>query len=150
YVRPETLRKDAGRFAPLAVDRRVRCLRGVDASGRPDEGCTQAGLPDQPAPCPFGGTPETRCLTGLAHISLPVSPANAHYGAKGDYRTCLGNLKVSPERFRACQDGSARPLILGEPGRDGYTADGPVKARLSYNPLFDALIEDVRGVAGAR
>lgn len=157
YARPETMAAKAERFARLAGDAvRIRCVHGSDA------GAVGCGLPLPPArPCAFGRDGGW-CVTGLAHISVPVSPRNRHYGADGDYRNCLGNLEAGAERFCRClrrdrgQDSALCPgpsgpaeagdaiRILGEPGEAEYRAGAPLAARLSYNPSFDGLAADIR------
>lgn len=154
YVAPATLAAQPDLYAARERrDHRIVCLHGLGAD---DVGCA---LPPgrAPTPCPFGDE-AGRCVTALSHIGIPVSPANPHYGAAGEYRNCLAyaTRKEWP-RFCGCLTADQRagaalcrgvlpapgPLRLGEPTKDESAANGPLTARLGYNPLFDQMVDRI-------
>jgi len=154
YVTPATLAAQSDFYAALGRDdHRVACIHGL---GDGDIGCA----PDRSVAariCAFGDAPGA-CVTGLSHIGVPVSPANRHYGAAGDYRNCLAySTQKDWPRFCGCITDEQRagtalcrgvapstePLRLGEPTKAEIAAGGPLTARLGYNPLFDRLVSSI-------
>lgn len=77
-------------------------------------------------------------VTEMSHLSLVASPGNAHYGRKGDYRNCLHYLQ-NLEKMERCKSEIGIPAgeILAE------KLTGPVFMRLTYNPDFDGLLNEI-------
>ncbi len=79
-------------------------------------------------------------ILNFAHISIPVSPDNPHYGRKGDYRNCLHYFRKDAERFRSCRSSGAN-MKYGELTKSNlaqYTL-----GRLTYNSDFENLLEAI-------
>ena len=86
--------------------------------------------------------PEQR-IAGFSHQSVHIAPANAHYGAHGDYRSCG---QASDENAEAV----ARCLAAAHPWRaevfganSAGVPDAAPVARLTFNPRFGELLEQV-------
>ena len=82
-------------------------------------------------------------IAGFSHQAVHIAPANAHYGARGDYRSCG---QASGERAEAV----ARCLAAPHPWRGevfgenrAAIPDGAPLARLTYNPRFGELLDQV-------
>ena len=86
--------------------------------------------------------PEER-IAGFSHQSVHIAPANAHYGAHGDYRSCGQASDESPGAVARCL--AAPHPWRGEVFGDNRAAipDGAPVARLTYNPRFGELLEQV-------
>ncbi|SEH34421.1 alpha/beta hydrolase [Magnetospirillum fulvum] len=154
YVAPATLAAQPDLYAARERrDHRIVCLHGL---GGDDVGCAPARSPAA-VTCPFGDQAGT-CITALSHIGIPISPTNPHYGATGDYRNCLAySSRKDWPRFCGCVTAEQRagsalcrgvlpasgPVRLGEPTKDDIATNGPLTARLGYNPLFDRLVDKV-------
>ena len=70
-----------------------------------------------------------------SHISVHVAPENAHYGRRGDYRSCKHYL-YDANAWRACKTTS--PIAQGERGIE--KPNGIIFTRLTYNPDFAQLM----------
>lgn len=83
--------------------------------------------------------PELRIM-GFSHQAVHVAPNNQHYGQYGVYRNCGINAGRSAEMAARCieADWPWRAEIVGDipPG----VPDGAIPARLTFNPLFDAMM----------
>lgn len=82
--------------------------------------------------------PEQR-ITSLSHVAIQGSPENPYYGKQGEYRMC--NWYSDDEKlFSACKKGN--DIWFGEKGKllKDKSASG---ARVSWNPFFDNLMEDI-------
>ena len=86
--------------------------------------------------------PEQR-IAGFSHQSVHIAPANAHYGVHGDYRSCGQASGESAEAVARCL--AAPHPWRGEVFGDNRAAipDGAPLARLTYNPRFGELLEQV-------
>jgi esterase/lipase len=90
----------------------------------------------------------------ISHIGLPIDPSNARYGRNSSYRSCLHYYweKDAPSWF-FCSDPAKTPanseVRYGEISEANLSAH--VMRRLTYNPDFDHLAEDLVGfLDGAR
>ena len=86
--------------------------------------------------------PEQR-IAGFSHQSIHIAPANAHYGAHGDYRSCGQASDESAEAVARCL--AAPHPWRGEVFGDNRVAtpDRAPVARLTYNPRFGELLDQV-------
>ena len=86
--------------------------------------------------------PEQR-IAGFSHQSIHIAPANTHYGTQGDYRSCGQASDESAEAVARCLAAPHpwRGEVVGE-SRAAIPDAGPV-ARLTYNPRFGELLEQV-------
>ncbi|MXY65767.1 MAG: alpha/beta fold hydrolase [Gammaproteobacteria bacterium] len=82
-------------------------------------------------------------IAGFSHLSVHIAPANAHYGTHGDYRNCGQASGERAEVVERCLDDAHpwRGEMFGD-NRAGIP-DGTPVARLTYNPHFDELLEQV-------
>ena len=82
-------------------------------------------------------------IAGFSHLSVHIAPANAHYGTHGDYRNCGQASGERAEVVARCLDATHpwRGEVFGD-NRAGIP-DGTPVARLTYNPRFDELLEQV-------
>ena len=87
--------------------------------------------------------PPGQRIAGFSHQSVHIAPANAHYGAHGDYRSCGQASDESAEAVARCLV-APRPW-RGEVFGDNRAAipDGEPLARLTYNPRFGELLDQV-------
>ena len=82
-------------------------------------------------------------IAGFSHQSIHIAPANAHYGADGDYRSCGQASGESAEVVARCL--AAPHPWRGEVFGDNQAAtpgNSPV-ARLTYNPRFGELLDQI-------
>jgi len=86
-----------------------------------------AGFPDQN-------------IRSFAHTALLQSPDNPHYGARGSYRFCTHYYRFDRQKYDLCKQG--QESCLGEIFDE--SADCPVVRRLTYNPLFEDMLVDIR------
>ena len=86
--------------------------------------------------------PEQR-IAGFSHQSIHIAPSNTHYGMQGDYRSCGQASGESAETVARCLAAPHpwRGEVVGE-SRAAIPGTGPV-ARLTYNPRFGELLEQV-------
>ena len=82
-------------------------------------------------------------IAGFSHQSIHIAPANAHYGAHGDYRSCGQASDESAEAVARCL--AAPHPWRGEVFGDNRAAipDGEPLARLTYNPRFGELLDQI-------
>jgi esterase/lipase len=83
--------------------------------------------------------PEQR-IRSFAHTSLIQSPANPHYGAHGSYRFCTHYYLLDRWKYERCKAGEED--CLGEMFDE--SADCQVIRRLTYNPLFEEMLAEIR------
>ena len=86
--------------------------------------------------------PEQR-IAGFSHQTIHIAPANTHYGTYGDYRSCGQASGESAEAVARCL--AAPHPWRGETVGESRTAipDAEPMARLTYNPRFGELLEQV-------
>ena len=86
--------------------------------------------------------PEQR-IAGFSHQAIHIAPANTHYGTHGDYRSCGQASDESAEAVARCLAAPHpwRGAVVGD-SRAAIASASPV-ARLTYNPRFGELLEQV-------
>ena len=86
--------------------------------------------------------PEQR-IAGFSHLSIHIAPANVHYGAHGDYRSCGQASGESAEAVARCLAAPHpwRGEVFG--ANRAAIPDGAPVARLTYNPRFGDLLEQI-------
>lgn len=84
--------------------------------------------------------PERR-IRSFSHTSLIQSPSNPHYGARGTQRVCAHYYRLNPSKYARCKAGEED--CLGEIFDE--SEDCRVIRRLTYNPLFEEMLEEMRG-----
>ena len=86
--------------------------------------------------------PEQR-IAGFSHQSVHIAPANAHYGAHGDYRSCGQASDESADAVARCLAAPHpwRGEVFGD--NRAVVPDGAPVARLTYNPRFGELLEEI-------
>ncbi|WP_240009599.1 alpha/beta hydrolase [Marinomonas algicola] len=77
-------------------------------------------------------------ITGLSHMSIHGSPDDKHYGIKGDYRIC--DFDKDKGDYKRCK--SEPNIWFGEKG-ELLNSKSTYGARITWNPYFDSLVEDV-------
>ena len=82
--------------------------------------------------------PESNIL-GLSHMAIHGDPENTYYGAMGEYRICSWYLS-DESLYDACRTDKAN--WFGEESDDLFDK-GPHAARVSWNPNFNSLMEEV-------
>ena len=86
--------------------------------------------------------PEQR-IAGFSHQSLHIAPDNAHYGTQGDYRSCGEASDESAEAIARCRAAEHpwRGAVFGD--NQAAIPDAAPFARLTFNPRFGELLEQV-------
>ncbi len=79
-------------------------------------------------------------IRSFAHTALLQSPSNPHYGARGSYRFCTHYYRLDRQKYQRCKNGEED--CLGEMFDE--SEDCPVIRRLTYNPLFDEMLAEIR------
>jgi len=79
-------------------------------------------------------------IKSFAHTALLQAPDNPHYGALGSYRFCTHYYLLDRQKYQRCKNG--QESCLGEMFDE--TEDCPVVRRLTYNPLFEDMLADIR------
>lgn len=82
--------------------------------------------------------PEAKIL-GLSHMAVHGNPKNTYYGAAGEYRIC-GWYLSDEALYQACRED--KDNWFGE-GSDALTKSSPHAARVSWNPNFNELMQEV-------
>lgn len=82
--------------------------------------------------------PQSKIL-GLSHMSVHGSPRNPYYGEAGEYRICGWHL-ADESLYQTCF--TDKDNWFGERS-DGLLAKSPHAARISWNPNFDLLMQDI-------
>jgi esterase/lipase len=72
-------------------------------------------------------------IIDFSHICLPIAPSNSHYGVAGDYQSFL--------QYPDNQPPSNKEIFLGAVSRTNLNRG--VIQRLSYNPDFAAMLEEI-------
>ena len=78
-------------------------------------------------------------IKSFAHTALLASADNRHYGAQGSYRFCTHYHRLAPDKYQRCKAGLED--CLGEMFDE--TPDCQVVRRLTYNPLFEPMLDDI-------
>ena len=124
----------------------------VDSRATLDWFSRQRGLPKRMLYYSTGrpGTPEKVTLVpahlpaqnikSFSHTSLMQSPSNPHYGKQGEHCFCTHYYHLDPARYRRCK--ARQEDCLGEMFDE--SADCEVIRRLTYNPLFEELLAEIR------
>jgi esterase/lipase len=84
--------------------------------------------------------PEQR-IRSFSHTSLIQSPANPHYGARGTQRVCAHYYRLDALKYARCKAGEED--CLGEIFDE--SEDCRVVRRLTYNPLFEEMLDEMHG-----
>ncbi|MGO2353938.1 MAG: alpha/beta hydrolase [Marinomonas foliarum] len=82
--------------------------------------------------------PEDRIL-GLAHMAVHGNPENPYYGAAGEYRIC-GWYQADESLYQTCRTDGEN--WFGEKS-SALTKNSPHAARVSWNPNFNSLMQEV-------
>ncbi|WP_137170580.1 carboxylesterase [Marinomonas sp. FW-1] len=82
--------------------------------------------------------PEDRIL-GLSHMAVHGNPENPYYGVSGEYRIC-GWHQADESLYEACRTDDEN--WYGE-NLSALTESSPHAARVSWNPNFNALMQEV-------
>lgn len=81
----------------------------------------------------------TKKIINLSHLSLPYAPANKTYGANGSYKACGQHVGIVPaKQAEDCLNGNDNWM-----GEFGTEAKRYPFQRLTYNPLFDSMVERI-------
>lgn len=88
----------------------------------------------------------------IAHTALPVRPDNPHYGRGGDYANCLAYAAAQTEpeaeaKWQACLAGGPQVVYGETPVPDDLPA-GVLMRRLTFNPLFAPMVQDMKAFLG--
>jgi hypothetical protein len=78
-------------------------------------------------------------ILSQSHISIPISPANPHYGKNGDYANCLHYADSS--QFSSCLDRNNPEVLSGEITKKNR-AEGTLR-RISWNPDFEYMVDRI-------
>lgn len=79
-------------------------------------------------------------IRNFSHTALLHAPANPDYGANGSYRFCTHYYFFDQEKYRRCKAGQED--CLGE--IFDPTLDCDVVRRLTWNPCYDDMLEEIR------
>jgi len=78
-------------------------------------------------------------IRSFSHTSIIQSPDNPHYGQRGSQRVCAHYYRTDPLKYARCRAGEED--CLGEIFTD--SVDCPVVRRLSFNPLYAGLLDEI-------
>ncbi|MCO6413583.1 MAG: alpha/beta fold hydrolase [Thiogranum sp.] len=84
-------------------------------------------------------------IKSYAHTALLQSPDNPHYGADGSLRFCTHYYHLNPEKYRRCKAGAED--CAGEMFTPAV--DCGVVRRLTWNPQFGAMLDEIRAFLDA-
>lgn len=79
-------------------------------------------------------------VKSFSHTALMQSPSNPHYGKQGEHCFCTHYYHLDPARYRRCK--ARQEDCLGEMFDE--SADCEVIRRLTYNPLFEDMLTEIR------
>ncbi len=79
-------------------------------------------------------------IKSFSHTSLMQSPSNPHYGKAGEHCFCTHYYHLDPAKYRRCK--ARQEDCLGEMFDE--SADCAVIRRLTYNPLFEDMLVEIR------
>ena len=79
-------------------------------------------------------------IKSYAHTALMQSPSNPHYGRDGEHCFCTHYYHLDPPKYRLCK--ARQEDCLGEMFDE--SADCEVIRRLTYNPLFDEMLAEMK------
>ena len=79
-------------------------------------------------------------IKSFSHTSLMQSPSNPYYGKQGEQCFCTHYYHLDPARYRRCK--ARQEDCLGEMFDE--SADCEVIRRLTYNPLFEELLAEIK------
>ena len=71
---------------------------------------------------------------------LTQSPSNPHYGRDGEHCFCTHYYHLDPPKYHPCK--TRQEDCLGEMFHE--SADCQVIRRLTYNPLFDEMLAEMK------
>ncbi|WP_067521469.1 alpha/beta hydrolase [Endozoicomonas ascidiicola] len=86
-----------------------------------------------------GRMPEFR-ISNMSHMGILFSPENSYYGINGTERICRNGQEVL-DAMAFCQQGN--PVWYSA---WGYQEEGKVHARLTFNPVFEQMMEEAFSV----
>ena len=86
------------------------------------------------------GSPDQH-IRSFSHTSIIQSPDNPHYGRRGSQRSCAHYYRSDPIKYARCRAGEED--CLGEMFDE--SADCQVIRRLTYNPLYAGLLDEING-----
>jgi esterase/lipase len=78
-------------------------------------------------------------IRSFSHTSIIQSPDNPHYGRRGRQRSCAHYYRLDPIKYARCRAGEED--CLGEMFAE--TADCRVIRRLTYNPLYAGMLDEM-------
>lgn len=78
-------------------------------------------------------------IQSFSHTSLLNHPDNPHYGVHGAHTFCTHYYRLNPDKYRICK--ARQEDCLGE--MFGDTPACQVIRRLTYNPLFEDLLDEL-------
>lgn len=84
-------------------------------------------------------------IKSYAHTALLQAPDNPHYGADGALRFCTHYYHLNPEKYRRCKAGAED--CAGEIFTPAL--DCGVVRRLTWNPQFEAMLDEIRAFLDA-
>lgn len=82
-------------------------------------------------------------ISNFSHMSVLFSPINSHYGQKNGYRICHNGPDESV--IKRCKEGE--PVWYSA---WGYSKEGKIHARLTFNPYFEEMIATMANVMDAK
>jgi esterase/lipase len=93
----------------------------------------------------------------MTHVSVPIAPDNPHFGAMGDYSNCVhykngsrSGIEDSDNKYRQCSAVKSGMSQLCNDAQIGCGEVTPanlskgVLRRLTYNPVFENLADEIR------
>ena len=85
-------------------------------------------------------------IAGFSHQAVHISPDNSHYGASGTYRNCgyhhSGENTDKAENCLTSEDVWFTEIFNHN---NPYLPEDAITARLTFNPLFKQLLEEIDG-----
>jgi esterase/lipase len=88
----------------------------------------------------YSRIPERR-IVSAAHTSMIVAPDNPHYGEQGAYSFCTHYYRTDQADYERCK--ARQEDYLGEIGQQ--TEHHHILRRLTFNPWWDALLDELKG-----
>ena len=115
-------------FAGLTVPRRMLYYGAACPQVPANVRCIPDFLPEQG-------------IQSFSHMSMLQAPDNRLYGQNGAYNCCTHYYRMNPEKYRLCIQ--RKQQCLGE--MFGESKDCQIVRRLTYNPYFADLLEEIAG-----
>ena len=83
-------------------------------------------------------------FVSYSHVAIAIPPDDPHYGKDGNYANCLAYAVGSENRDSCVQDPAATVYGENDLIDENGLYQGKLLRRASYNPDFDAMMEQVR------